>query len=136
MVSRNKRKLYEGTTVEIGKTQSQIRALLLSHGAASFGIMESSEAQSIAFELLGRRMMFRVATDPNEREMRRRWRVIRQAIKIRLEEVTSGDLSVDDAFMPFIILPHGHTVSESVAPLIEKSYLTGKLPGFLLEYRG
>lgn len=129
------RKYAHGTKVPAENSQHEIRRLLIQHGATSFGLLETASVSSIVCEFKARRLKFDVARTKDEAEYRRMWRVVLLRVKVRLEEVAEGSVTVDESFMPWIVLPNGHTVSESVAPAIKSAYIEGKISPLLLTYQ-
>ena len=60
-----------------------------------------------------------------------------QSIRARLEEVESGIVTFEEAWLPWIVLPGGGTVGREVIPLVEKAYEDGLAPARLLpDYGG
>lgn len=139
-MSKKPPKYAAGTEVTIERSQLEIRDLLKKHGATSFGTLETPHGAGLACELKSRRLRFEIQRPvdrfkrPDDQEYRRLWRVLLITIKARLEEVNNGS-PVDSAFMSFICLPNGQTVSQMIVPAIEKAYSTGEMPPLLLEYR-
>jgi hypothetical protein len=63
---------------------------------------------------------------------RQRWRALALVVKAKLEAVESGISEFEEEFLSHIVLPDGSTVGQQVRPHIEKAYLAGKMPKFLL----
>lgn len=124
----------KGTTVSVDKSQFEIKTLLVKHGATSFGLMESPKEHALVCELRGRRLKFSVIPDRNEKERMRQWRVLLLRIKARLEELNEN-IKIDEAFMPYILLPNGSTVGESVISLIGQAYSSNVVPSLFLTYK-
>lgn len=129
------RRYAEGTTVSADRSQAEIKQLLTKHGAMSFGLLETQAMASMVCEFRGRRLKFDVPRTKDTQEYMRQWRVLLLRIKARLEEVSGGDATVDESFMPYILLPNGHTVGESIVPAIENAYVSGTVPALLLTYQ-
>ena len=71
-----------------------------------------------------------------EQARRQRWRALALWIKAVLEAAASGILTIEDALLPFTVLPNGQTAGQWLAPQIEKVYLTGSMPALLPLPRG
>lgn len=133
------------TTVSVEKTEAEIKALLRRYKADRFMSGEESGGAMIAFEMQGRRIIFRLPlpdqtakefrlTDTGrdrsesaayaawEQACRSRWRALFLCIKAKLESVESQIETFEDAFMPHIMMPDGSTVSENVRPRIAEAY--------------
>lgn len=136
----------KGTGVSAEKTESEIKATLRRYGATSFASFESSTEAMLAFEMQGRRVLFKLPLpnrDAKEFTHRRvnassvlprsadeamkvwsqacneRWRSLLLCIKAKLESVETGIESFEDAFLAHIQMPDGHSVSEHVRPRID-----------------
>ena len=66
-----------------------------------------------------------------EQAKRQRWRALALWIKAVLEAAASGIITIEDALLPFTVLPNGQTAGQWLAPQIEKVYLTGYMPALL-----
>jgi hypothetical protein len=88
----------------------------------------------VAFESRERRLRFKVPVpDPDKQaqQHRQRYRALLLAIKAKLESVSAGIESFDEAFMAQIVLPGGQTMSEYATPQIANAYKDGKMPPLL-----
>lgn len=65
-------------------------------------------------------------------EVRSRWRALLLSIKARLSAVEAGIETFEAAFLPYVVLPGGRTVSSVVLPLVASAYETGAMPAGLL----
>ena len=141
------------TTIPVEKTQADIRMLLQRHGADQFLLGEETGRAMIAFRIRGRHVRFNlplpqemdfsrtpsrnVVRTPAERRKaheqacRTRWRQLFLIIKGRLEEAQSGVITLEEALMPYTILPSGQTVLEWIEPQVEEAYRTGEMPALL-----
>ena len=52
-------------------------------------------------------------------------------IKAKLEAVESGITSIEQEFLPYIVLADGRTVSQFILPQIAQVYETGRMPKLL-----
>ena len=108
----------------------------------------------ISFEITGRRyrivLPLPVADDPDftisptgrartassakaafEQAKRQRSHALALWIKAVLEAAASGIITIEDALLPFTVLPNGQTAGQWLAPQIETAYLTGYMPALL-----
>lgn len=131
----NPTRYAEKTKVTVEKSQFEIKSLLSKHGATSFGMMETLETSTLVCEYKGRRLKFEIKRHKEMQEYMRQWRVMLLRIKARIEEVTSKEVTVDEAFMPYIMLPNGLTVAETILPAIADTYKTGSMPQLLLGFQ-
>jgi hypothetical protein len=58
---------------------------------------------------------------------RARWRALALIIKAKFVAVEDGIVSIEEEFMPYVVLPDGRTVSEHAQPAIEAAYATGTM---------
>lgn len=147
----------EKTSVSVEKTESEIKSTLRRYGATSFASFEEVGRAMLAFEMNGRRIIFRLPLpDRNstqftryvrrsipysrttteaeklwEQACRSRWRALFLCIKAKLESIESGIETFDDAFLAHIQMPDGRSVGDHVKPKIEQSYLTGTMQPLL-----
>ena len=146
-------KFAQTTTVEEGRTRAEIESTLKRYGADRFGYMADAAQASIAFELKGRRIRISInlpqrrdfyktesgltrttsgaITAAHEKAQRQIWRALLLVIKAKLESVDSGIETLEEAFMPHVVLPDGRTVSEWLTPQIESAYQTNSMPMLL-----
>ncbi|GIL09295.1 MAG: hypothetical protein BroJett033_8060 [Chloroflexota bacterium] len=124
-------KYAQGTSVEAGRTLTEIKATLDRYGASGFGYLETGGHVVLAFEMRGRRVRFDMplpkpeeakrtaqgrsrtpaaAKIAGERAIRERWRALLLTIKAKLESVESGIETFDDAFLAQLVLPSGETM--------------------------
>jgi hypothetical protein len=69
-----------------------------------------------------------------EQACRQRWRALCLSIKAKLESVESGIEEFESAFMAQVVMPDGKTISETITPMIEQAYKSGKMPNLMLTY--
>jgi hypothetical protein len=67
-----------------------------------------------------------------EQATRQRWRALALVVKAKLEAVDAGISEFEEEFLAHIVLPDGSTVGKQIRPHIERAYLDGKMPKFLL----
>jgi hypothetical protein len=142
----------KGTEVPIDRTKAEIEKLLVRHGATMFGTGWEGRRNLITFRLRDRAIRMTVTTpSPDEyardatgrrnpqakreqmadAEGRRRWRSLLLLLKAKLEAVASGDVSLEEEFLPYVVLPSGQTWAEWAAPQIARLAETGKMPELL-----
>jgi hypothetical protein len=143
------------TNVAVEKTEAEIKAVIRRYGATSFASFESTEAAMIAFEMHGRRIIFKLPLPRKDAEeflltpstrkprspdahlaaweqaCRSRWRALFLCIKAKLESVEAGIETFEDAFLAHIQMPDGRLVSEHVRPRIAHAYETGSMQPLL-----
>ena len=146
----------EGTLVPVQRTINELDALLARFGAGGFiyGRDEEQGISAVAFKLNGRQVRFTVALPSSadymrsptgrprspssaaqvaDAELRRRWRVKVMLVKALLVAVAEGGLSMDEAFLPHVVLAGGRTVAEWATPQLNggAAELGPLLPGWL-----
>lgn len=143
------------TSVAVAKSEAEIKAVIRRYGATSFASFETSLAAMIAFEMQGRRVVFKLplpdrqskeftetpsgkwarsdkqAEAAFEQACRSRWRALLLCIKAKLESVEAGIETFEDAFLAHIQMPDGLTVGEHVKPTIALAYETNSMQPLL-----
>lgn len=142
------------TSVDTSKTQ--ISRLLSRYGATTTSINETQQFALVAAEIHGIqiriRLQFPSKNDPEitmtptmkfrskagiekeyQKAMRSTWRALFMILHSRLEEIERGISTVQQAFMPWIMLPDNSIVEDHVLPTIETAYSTGRVPSLLPE---
>lgn len=151
-------KFAEGTEVPVDRSKSAIEKVLGKYGADEFayGIktgralvgfvahgkqirfilpLPDPEAQEFRTTATGRARKGNAVSEAFEGEMRRRWRALALVIKAKLEAVSTGIVSFEEGFLPYIVLPGGQTVAERILPGLEDAYRTGKVPALIPDMR-
>lgn len=137
-----------GTKVPVAKSQHEIAYLLERAGADQVGTFKdtSRNIAGVLFQLDGLSVALQVPLpDPNDREfthtpkadrrrssesafdvyeqeVKRRWRVVLQLVKMKLEAVELGLTTLQREFLADVRLPSGGTVEQHLAPLIAERY--------------
>ncbi len=126
------RKYAQGTKVSVGRTQEQIRALVIKAGADSYAVGEHNGAAVVTFHMQDRLIRF-VLSVPSDQvtEERRRWRALHLVIKAKLEIAREGIESFDSVFLANIVTSEGRTVGERLVPSLQK-VVSGSSPLGLL----
>lgn len=144
----------QNTTVSVEKSEAEIKGLMRRYGADRFMSGEERTGAMIAFEMEGRRIIFRLPLPDRaddaftktergrdrtpeaafaawEQACRSRWRSLYLCIKAKMESVESGIESFEEAFLPHIMLPDGSTVGQNAAPAIAAAYKSGTMQPLL-----
>lgn len=145
----------ENTAVPSDRSRAEIERILTRYGADEFGYATRKEMAVIQFTAEERTIRFTVPLpDRGSREfthtptrntrrsdtqieaayeqaVRQRWRALALVVKAKLEAVASGIVTFEQEFSPFILLPNGTTVWETVSPAIDTAYATGTVPSML-----
>jgi len=148
----NYRRYAERTEVTSDRSKSEIEKVLVRYGATGFAYMTDTHRAAVAFQANNRNVRFilplpdmsdvaktprgrarrgHVAQEAHAQEVRRRWRALALSIKAKLETVESGIAQFETEFMPYVVMPNGKTVAESVAPMIDEAYKSGRMPKLL-----
>lgn len=133
----------EGTKVPVTQSKADVETLLRNHGASSIASMWDARVGGRLVFRLGagkesRMVRFDVApvtsgnSDAIAKEERRRWRALLLRLKAHLETVTTGEATIEQEFLGYLLLPDGQTVSEKVAGEIASAYETGVSPALYL----
>lgn len=144
---------YDHTTVKVSASQEGIRRLLKHQGAERFSFAEGLKdgRQWVGVEFVharhlvrmtvplklademalrgkarrSRRSLAEITVTAYEQEAQRTWRVLHWSIKARLEAVTEGVETFEQAFLAHLVEPStGATVWEIVHPQIEAGALS------------
>ena len=151
------RRFAEGTTVDVSRSQEQIKKLLGEHGCKQFMLAEGQTPdgrtigiiQCFIYERMikyqveypsakpfvrdgrGHRLTSDQVHRRQEDEWKRKWRALQLIIKAKLEIVLSGDSTFEREFMADICLPDGGTVGDHMTDRIADAYATGTMPNLL-----
>jgi hypothetical protein len=150
------RRYAEGTTVDVEKSQLEIKRLLTRHGAKAFLFAEAERdglvvgivqfqlegrmvryervypsVKECALDAAGRKRTSAQVDQKREAEWRRRWRALQLIVKAKLEMVHSGDTTFEKEFLADIMLPDGTTVGQAMGPRLAASYESGNMPKML-----
>lgn len=143
-----------GTDVSVAKTRAELDDLLQRFGATSVATFVTSDQAAIAFEMEGRRIIFRLqlpeksdskfwvykhgkyserrrtpegAAAAWEAACRQKWRALLLSIKAKLVSVEENIETMEQAFMAHVVMPDGRTISEHVQPRIAAAYREQKM---------
>lgn len=122
-----------GTDVPVDRSQGEIQRTLLRYGATEYMFGQGVGCYYVAFNFKARAIRITIEAPPsNDRKYeglnRQRFRCLLLIIKAKLEAVESGIVSVEQEFMPYLVMPDGRTVSEHTLPMIKASFASGKMP--------
>jgi hypothetical protein len=147
-------KFAQNTDVPVAKSREEIEKLITRYGATATAFMTGADSCVVAFEAVGRRVMFTLPMPSKtqkdianyrhssgswlarskeaaekvwEQACRQRWRALALVIKAKLEAVESGITTFEDEFMAHIVMPDGQTVSTHIRPRIAEAYAGGKM---------
>ncbi|MBN1518167.1 hypothetical protein JXA32_16515 [Candidatus Sumerlaeota bacterium] len=144
-------KFASNTSVNVERSQMQIRDTLRRYGAESFGVIERNDHGAVMFEFKGMTVQILVPmpdlnsdefqmTDSGrprkensamavyEQSVRQRWRALLLAIKAKLEAVETGISTIEREFLPFIVMPDGKTFADHALPKLQELVRLGKMP--------
>jgi hypothetical protein len=150
------RRYADSTSVPIERSRGELSTMLRNrYGAKGVMVGENDSKVLVEFIFESRRIRFvmtfpgsgAVFTTPRGRrvrdqksaafqEERRLWRALVLRIKTKLIEVVEQNISVDEAFLPYIVMPDGRTMFEIAHDKIEQAYLTGQMPDDFLKLPG
>ncbi len=143
----------KSTRVPVSRSKNEIERTLVKYGADDImmGTSKRGSLAFVAFQIEGRNVRMnlplpspddkeftKTATGMNrseselvrrwEQACRQRWRVLGLFVKAQLEVVANGIMSIDEAFLPWVLLPDGRTIGEHVLPDLSRMLETGKVP--------
>ena len=130
------------TEVPVAKTRAEIERILEQAKARQYGTAVDYEQLTarVQFRLQDRIVRFTVGL-PDRRKLgetrfaraeRQRWRALLLVLKAKLESITSGIETFDQAFLAQIVMPNDATVAEILAPQIASAYSSGRMPRALM----
>jgi hypothetical protein len=147
-------KYAERTEVPVDRRILEIQRTLERYGVTAFGFARDGDASQVVFEMGGRRMRITVrlpdraekrfvrdqhgyqrdaksAERAYQQAVRQRWAALSLYIKAVCEAIDSDVITAENAFLPFVVLPDGRTLSEYVAPQLAAVYESGEMPALL-----
>lgn len=117
-----------GTTVSVERSIGELRTIMTRYGVKEIGILTTATAVDVLFTLKGRNIKISIALprreetqrdaagrpmrfskERYEKAVRQRWRALLLLVKARLEAIELGIETVEQAFMPYLLLPDGKT---------------------------
>jgi len=137
-----RRKYAEHTSVPIGRSQEDLRQLVMGRGATGWALGEDEGRAVVQFRLAGRVLRFKLSmlrklTDfevkrgqkpsrVDAREERRLWRSLVMAVKAKLVIAEDGIETFDEVFLANIVTPDGDTIGERVTAQIPSMLSDGR----------
>ncbi len=125
------------TRVPVDRSRQEVERVIRRYGCTQFlsGMDFETGRVRVQFKADGR--IIRIELDmpvKNEQQCRVRWRALVLVLKAKLEAVSAKITTIEEEFMPFIVLPDDTTVAQHVRPAIDRVYKSGLMPGgrFLL----
>lgn len=120
----------EGTAVDVEKSRAEMVGTLGRYNVRKFGWEFGDEGDVLFFEIEGKayKMLVRrpkasefeynpriAAGDLVLREWRRRWRAVGMLLKMKLEFAESGDSTIENELLPYLVLRDGTTLGDAIA---------------------
>jgi hypothetical protein len=138
------------TTVSTEKSRAEIERVQRRYGASAFGYQWMDNRAFISFELQSQRVRFmlllpdkadkrfthssRGPRSPErahaewEQGCRASWRALLLVLRAKLEAVVAGITTIEDEFLPHVVLPSGETVAEWLKPQLAVTYQRKEMP--------
>jgi hypothetical protein len=127
------------TVVPVERSKAEIERLLTKYGADGYMAGWDGQASTamIAFRFKDRNIRMslpmpktddykrRVGQGRIDQDTRQRWRALLLVVKAKLEAVQSHVATFEQEFLPYIQMPDGRTVGETVLPQIAALYKDG-----------
>ena len=134
------------TTVSPEQSQVEIQKILKRYGATAFMFAQDDEiaAVFIEFKLKDRRVRFALPLPQpvtrnkagatmsqaqikvaHEKAIRQRWRALVITIKAKLEIIELGITTLEEEFLPFIVVGDNQTVGDWLKPQLKELYEAG-----------
>lgn len=139
------------TDTPIGRTKDEVERTVARYGGEQVSfVWLDRDTEAVLFLLGGYRVMLRVArlTEEEARaiprassreayrtadgEHRRRWRSLLLRLKARLEDIADEGMAVEEALLPYLMLPDNSTVGDRAIPQIREARRSGEMPEMLV----
>lgn len=144
------------TTVGQDQSEAEIKRTLRRYGADQLLVGEAGRQHYLAFRLRGRCYRLQVTMPERaarefthtpgrglertpeqalaawEQACRQRWRALALVILAKLEAVEAGITSMEQEFLPAMVLPDGRTFAEWAEPQLAAIADSGRMPTLLL----
>jgi len=144
-------KYAERTNVPVERSKGELERLLRRYGAEGYGtIWKAGVGTIVRFQIAGRPIQMKLASpvvsektpsgrrrSPDQVEIafeqaeRQSWRALLLIIQAKLEAIESKIASLDEEFLPYILLAGGETVADRMVPQIEAAIRGEQLPALL-----
>lgn len=145
------------TSTSVEKTRAELETVIRKYGADAFAYATDENKAMIQFRASGKQVRFilplpaqsekrfthqtyrswkprtkEAALKEWEQACRSSWRALFLAVKAKLVAVESKIATFEQEFMAYVVLPNGNTAGEEIIPMINKAYLSGRMPTFSL----
>lgn len=131
----------EKTKVPVDRSRTEIEQTLQRYGATRFAYFTEAGKAIVVFEAKDRRLRFDLPvpagdSDKDKQIARQKWRALGLCIKAKLESVTSGIETFEEAFLAHVVMPDGLTVLQHTHERIQVAYKGGEMQALLPGPRG
>lgn len=137
----------KNANVSVEQTQLEIQKLLQKNGATKFGIDFTSN--TLLFELKQKSIKLIVPLPSisdfeftlahikrqqyqiekvYEQAIKQRWRALLLIVKAKMEAISSRITTIEQEFLPSILLPNGQTLSQYIIPQLSNTNIFPLLP--------
>lgn len=117
------------TKVPVTQSKAEIERLVTEkYGASAYGSFKDGDRAVVMFSLDGRNIMFKMKVDSGAQMARTNWRALLLVIKAKLESVSSGIETLEEAFLSQVVAPDGQTYGSHIVPRIEEDYQNHNVP--------
>lgn len=138
------------TSVSIERSQEEIKSLLRRYGVKKSGVEEDTDEGwgAIIFYIGHLIVRIKITYSPIEefeftpagrsyrsergqyeaweQAVKQRWRALVLAVKSKLEAVEVGIATIEQEFMPYVVMPDGKTLSEHIVPQLLEAAKAGR----------
>lgn len=120
------------TKVSVDQSRTEIERTLHRYGATRFAYFTEAGKAIVVFEAKDRRLRFDLPvpagdSDKEKQSARQKWRALLLCIKAKLESVTSGIETFEEAFLAHVVMPDGLTVLQHTHERIQIAYKGGDM---------
>lgn len=142
------------TQVSAAASRTEIERTLTRYGATQFGYAWDQNRAAIMFVLKGWHIRILLPMpDPHEhavthtptgqvrspeaqnrehaQAVRQRWRALALSVKAKLEAIDAEITTIENEFMPYVVLPDNRTLGEWVLPQLPRVYAEHEMPALL-----
>ena len=109
----------QGTRVPVRQSKDELERLLERYGADEFASGWDTGNQVIAFRYNSLTIRFKIPKSDDEREDRRRWRVLVLVVKAKLEAIATDVSTFEQEFLAWVVGPGGVTLGDRFIPQLE-----------------
>lgn len=119
---------FEGTTVSVSKSQTQIRALVFKHKGKAVGFFSEPPREGFSAQIIIDEKLYTIRLNAtlNLRRSRvqeelRIWRVLYHHLKTIFEASESGVMEFREMILPYVVTKSGKTVAECILPQLDSA---------------